>query len=97
MRERDPKLRARKIRDVRSKQGHIACEVCGFDFERVYGDRGAGYVECHHAVPLHVSGRTTTHLEDLVLLCANCHRMIHRFTPWLTPAELRAMVEARKG
>jgi 5-methylcytosine-specific restriction enzyme A len=96
-RERDPKLRARKIRDARTKRGHIACEVCAFDFERVYGDRGAGYAECHHVVPLHVSGPTITRLDDLILLCANCHRMIHRFTPWLTPDELRTMVEARIG
>jgi 5-methylcytosine-specific restriction protein A len=97
VRERDPALRAQKILDARTKRGHIACEVCSFDFERVYGDRGAGYVECHHAVPLHVSGPTTTYLDDLILLCANCHRMIHRFKPWLTPDELRTMVEARIG
>lgn len=97
-RERDPKLRAKKIRAARKDRGHIACEVCGFDFERAYGSRGAGYAECHHVVPLHVSGPTTTYLRDLVLLCANCHRMIHRRRPWLTPDELRTIVEtARSG
>jgi 5-methylcytosine-specific restriction protein A len=45
--------------------------VCGFDFEATYGARGARYTECHHAVPLHVSGKKTTRLVDLVLLCAN--------------------------
>ena len=96
-RERDPRLRERKIRDATTRHGHLACEVCGFDFERVYGSRGAGYAECHHVVPLHVSGPTTTYLDDLVLLCANCHRMIHRRRPWLTPDELRAVVDARIG
>jgi putative restriction endonuclease len=31
----------------------------------------------------------TTRLEDLALLCANCHRMIHRASPWLSVEELR--------
>lgn len=70
----------------------MACEGCGFDFGKVYGDRGAGYIECHHAVPLHASGETTTRLKDLVLLCSNYHRMIHRASLWLTPDELRDLV-----
>jgi 5-methylcytosine-specific restriction protein A len=67
-RERDPRLRERKLRDAMARHGRLACEVCGFDFERVYGDRGAGYAECHHVVPLHVSGPTITTLGDVVLL-----------------------------
>jgi 5-methylcytosine-specific restriction protein A len=93
-RERNPKLRRRKINDVLRRLGYLACEVCGFDFERTYGDRGTGYAECHHVVPLHVSGATTTRLRDLVILCANCHRMIHRGSQWLTPAELREIVQS---
>jgi 5-methylcytosine-specific restriction protein A len=87
-RERDPKLRARKIAAVRRSTGLIACEACGFDFAATYGDRGLDYIECHHRVPLHVSGPTTTKLADLVLVCSNCHRMIHRTKPWLTFEEL---------
>lgn len=92
VRERNPKLRAAKIDEALAQHGCVACEVCGFDFERTYGSRGTRYAECHHVVPLHASGETTTRLEDLAVLCANCHRMIHRGDPWLTPAELRALV-----
>lgn len=87
-RERDPKLRARKIRAARQAGQPIACEVCSFDFGVTYGTRGEGYIEVHHRVPLHASGRTTTTLRDLIMLCSNCHRMIHRGTPWLTVEEL---------
>lgn len=90
-RERDPKLRARKIAAVRKSTGRIACEACGFDFAATYGSRGEGFIECHHRLPLHVSGPTTTKLADLVLLCSNCHRMIHRTKPWLTFEELCAI------
>ncbi|MER7541550.1 HNH endonuclease [Spirillospora sp. NPDC127506] len=98
VRERDPKLRARKIDQARKLRDGLACEVCGFSFERTYGSRGADYIECHHVVPLHVSGETKTRLQDLALLCANCHRMIHRASPWPTPEQLRALVaEHRDG
>ena len=63
----------------------LACELCGFDFTVAYGDRGEGYIECHHIVPLHASGPTKTRPEDLILICANCHRIIHRRNPFLTP------------
>ncbi|RSN64672.1 HNH endonuclease [Actinomadura sp. WAC 06369] len=92
VRERDPKLRKRRIEQARKQHGDLACEVCGFDFERTYGPRGADYIECHHVVPLHVSGETKTRLQDLALLCANCHRMVHRASPWPTPEELRTLV-----
>lgn len=69
--------------------------LCGFDFVAAYGPHGEGYIECHHVIPLHASGEVKTRLEDLVLICANCHRMIHRRAPWLTPAQLRAFIDAQ--
>lgn len=91
-RERDPKLRARKIEAVLRSHGALSCEVCEFNFGATYGEVGGGYIEVHHVVPLHVFGETVTRLADLALLCSNCHRMIHRRMPWLTPEELRARV-----
>ncbi|KQY41864.1 HNH endonuclease [Cellulomonas sp. Root137] len=91
MRERDPKLRDAKIARARQSGRGLGCEVCGFDFAATYGTRGSGYVECHHVVPLHVTGRRKVRLEDLVLICANCHRMIHR-GPWLRPEELQELL-----
>ncbi|MER6826553.1 HNH endonuclease [Streptosporangium sp. NPDC000563] len=93
VRERDRKLRNRKIEQARKTNPDLACESCGFSFIRTYGARGADYIECHHVVPLHASGETRTRLEDLALLCANCHRMIHRAAPWPTPTELRRLIE----
>jgi 5-methylcytosine-specific restriction protein A len=95
-RERNKGLRKKKIESVLRKGGTLECESCGFDFEEVYGERGAGYVECHHVVPLHQAGEGKTKLSDLALICANCHRMIHRRAPWPTPGELRADIEARR-
>ncbi|MDF3288479.1 HNH endonuclease [Streptomyces silvisoli] len=95
-RERNRGLRKRKIEAVLRQGGTLACEACGFDFERQYGERGAGYIECHHVVPLHEAGEGRTKLADLALICANCHRVIHRQAPWPTPKQLREIVEARR-
>ncbi|MEW1722577.1 HNH endonuclease [Streptomyces sp. NPDC093109] len=94
-RERNKGLRKKKIASVLKRGGQLACEACGFDFEALYGDRGAGYIECHHVVPLHEAGEGRTKLSDLALICANCHRMIHRRAPWPTPGELRASIEQK--
>ncbi|WP_431892393.1 HNH endonuclease [Micromonospora haikouensis] len=96
-RERDVGIRKAKIASVLSKGLLLACEVCGFDFEQNYGTHGAGYIECHHRLPLHVSGPTRTRLADLALLCSNCHRMIHRFKEWLTVEDLKAIVTATRS
>ncbi|MGY2118913.1 HNH endonuclease [Nocardia gipuzkoensis] len=91
-RERDRRLRARKIADFLKTADRVRCEVCYFDFEAVYGPHGSNYIECHHVVPLHVSGETETRLADLILLCSNCHRMIHYRAQWLHPDDLRTLV-----
>ncbi|WKU45593.1 HNH endonuclease [Streptomyces sp. VNUA116] len=99
-RERDPKLRRRKIAHVQRLGQLLRCEVCAFDFGRSYGQLGEGYIEVHHVVPLHVSGLLETKLDDLALLCANCHRMCHRShlgESWRTPAGLRAEIEQASG
>lgn len=75
--ERDPKLVSEK-RKAAAATG-LVCEVCGFDFEATYGALGKGYIEVHHTKPVHtLLAGTKTKLDDLALLCANCHRMAHR-------------------
>lgn len=90
--ERRPALRAKKIRSVQARGERLSCESCGFDFEKIYGDRGQGFIECHHVEPLHQTGERSTTIKDLALLCSNCHRMIHRKPPWPTPSQLRDLI-----
>jgi hypothetical protein len=79
-RERDPQLIKRKKQQILEAEGRLACEICQFDFERRYGRAGSGVCEVHHRTPL--SQRTDagirTRLEDLAIVCANCHRMLHK-------------------
>ena len=48
--ERDPKAREKCI----SIFGPV-CSVCGFDFERTYGEIGKGFIHVHHLIPLALS------------------------------------------
>lgn len=71
------------------------CQVCGFDFESTYGSLGRNYIEVHHVNPLaEQDGEHIVNPEtDLVCLCANCHRMIHRnHNEVLTVDELRNII-----
>ena len=73
--ERDP-----KNRKIALEVHGTVCVICGFDFEKVYGERGMGFIEVHHTVPLssYDEEHTVNPETDLVPVCANCHRIIHR-------------------
>ncbi len=80
--ERNPSL-ARKVKKIHG----YACQACGFDFEMVYtGIPNRRYVEAHHLIPIStLKGQKVSRnpKTDFAVLCANCHRMIHRFeSPW---------------
>jgi 5-methylcytosine-specific restriction protein A len=92
-RERSSKLVKQKKDDARKRYRKLACEACGFDFAAYYGERGDGFIECHHTVPVKdLAPGARTKLSDLVLLCSNCHRIIHRRAPWLTMNQLMPLV-----
>jgi 5-methylcytosine-specific restriction protein A len=93
-RERNRKLVDSKRNQALKRYGKLVCEVCGFDFAVHYGDRGNGFIECHHTKPVTtlVEGHTT-HLDDLALVCSNCHRIIHRCRPWLSVSALKDLMK----
>lgn len=65
---------------AKQAQGYI-CKACGFDFEHTYGGIGREFIEAHHLTPLwELKGQRLTldPKKDFVVLCSNCHRMIHR-------------------
>ena len=95
-RERDAGLARKKKAAVDKATGALACEVCGFDFAATYGALGEGFAECHHVRPLHtLPTKRRTSLADLAIVCANCHRMLHRVKPFGTLESLRTVLAAR--
>lgn len=92
---RNPQLAA----DAKRRRNYT-CEVCAFNFVKHYGELGKEFAECHHKNPLSErpeetwTHEVTTALDDVAVVCANCHRMLHRRRPALKVEEL---IEIRRG
>jgi 5-methylcytosine-specific restriction enzyme A len=92
--ERNPRAVRKKKNKVLKECGKLECEVCGFDFVKFYGQLGYGFAECHHTVL--VSELTEEHkirLSDLAIVCANCHRMLHKSRPLISISDLRVIIK----
>ena len=94
IRERNPRLRQQAINNFLIENKTLHCEACKFNFEKKYGIHGKDFIECHHTIPLsQMKQGHKTKSEDLVLLCSNCHRMVHRGKKWLSLDELRKILK----
>lgn len=94
IRERSPSVSNKKKAEVLNKTGKLECEVCGFDFCKFYGELGKGMAECHHTKPVsELKKGEKTKLSDLSILCANCHRIIHRSKPILSIDQLKDIIK----
>jgi hypothetical protein len=92
-RERVPKVIKLAKERFLHIHGKLFCEVCGFDFKEHYGDLGEGYIEGHHTIPIsEMAEDAETKVEDIALVCANCHRMLHRKRPWLSITTLKGVL-----
>jgi 5-methylcytosine-specific restriction protein A len=93
LRERNSSAVRRKKTQILKQTGKLACEACGFDFGEFYGKLGVGFAECHHTVPLsYVNQRKIMRMSDLTIVCANCHRILHRIRPWLQVKQLKDLI-----
>ena len=91
--ERDPDARAECV----AHYGTV-CQICSFDFGEAYGDIGVGFIHVHHINPLSESPSESEvdPVTDLLPVCPNCHAMLHRRRPVLSPEELRAKLAKRR-
>jgi 5-methylcytosine-specific restriction enzyme A len=93
--ERNRKLRKALITS-RAKIGKLTCDMCrqqSITSNPVLED---ACFEAHHNVPLSTSTERSTRLADMALLCACCHRLLHRAIStekhWLTTLEARKIL-----
>jgi hypothetical protein len=77
--ERNSTLRRASLMHWTRRLGRIRCLACSFDFERRYGTHGRGFIEMHHrSLFANTRAPRLVKAEDLVPLCSNCHRMVHK-------------------
>jgi hypothetical protein len=94
--ERSSKLRNYAIHYF-TKEEHISCQCCSFDFENFYGTEiGKGFIEIHHTKPIFqyedddIENTLENAVKNLTPVCSNCHRMIHR--NWSKPLEIQYLI-----
>jgi predicted HNH restriction endonuclease len=57
------------------------CSVCDFNFEKIYGGIGEGFIHVHHLVEIHTKKGEeykVDPIKDLIPVCPNCHAMLHK-------------------
>lgn len=84
----------RRAKEIWShKSDGMRCSICSFSFFEVYGEVGEDFIEAHHSMPVSsLEPDTIVKPSDLVPVCSNCHRMLHRRRPWLTVSQLKSIV-----
>ena len=77
------------------------CQVCGMNFEEVYGEMGRDFIHVHHIVPISEIGQSyqVDPIKDLVPVCPNCHAMLHKGIDGrvLTVEELKKIIKEAKN
>lgn len=90
-RERSPQLR-HQLLELRKQVTSLRCELCECSAHPNLEEFSDAMFEAHHQIPLEL-GLRKTKVADLALLCANCHRIVHRvmrtYRKWLTVEDVK--------
>ena len=96
--ERDRRF-VQQVRERYKNQhgGLLRCEVCGRIPAESYGpENGERCIEAHHKVPIEqLQPDSTTHLADMAMVCACCHRVIHSQRPCLSIEEVKGLLNGQ--
>lgn len=93
VRERNQKLIKKAKAKLIKVNGALYCEVCTFDFAKVYGTLGENFIEAHHMKPVsEMTDDEKTNIDDLAMVCSNCHSMLHRTKSWIRKEDLKKIL-----
>ena len=70
--------------------GYI-CQVCEFNFEKIYGEIGKDFIHVHHIVDISTIGKNykVDPIKDLIPVCPNCHAMLHKKVPAFSVEDIK--------
>jgi 5-methylcytosine-specific restriction protein A len=70
------------------------CYICGFNFDKIFGEIGKGFIHVHHLIPLAEINQEyeVDPVKDLRPVCPNCHAMIHKKNPPFTIEEIKNLL-----
>lgn len=94
-RSRDRRLRKKML--AQTSDAQLVCSICNFVAPPLQRPLRESFFEAHHVRPLSdAKGVTSTRVADMSLLCAGCHRFIHRLIAlekrWMSITEARAVL-----
>ncbi|TIL38589.1 HNH endonuclease [Mesorhizobium sp.] len=93
-RERNPRIRKRLL--ATRMPGGFSCDICDQSFDYLPHLLREAAFEIHHIVPIAEIGERHARLADMALVCACCHRLIHRLIAqrgvWLSISDARAHI-----
>lgn len=96
-RERNPKVRKLLIK-ARLKTGPLICDMCVEPCVAPETTLHDAMFEAHHLTPISAAPVRITRPKDVALLCANCHRILHRAISlqkrWIGIAEGQKLLKA---
>ena len=99
-RERSSTIR-RKLLDKRESEGGLSCDMCDCVPSSTNPDLAESIFEAHHIIPLAEATERLTKVKDMALLCASCHRLIHKAISiekrWLSIVEARALLRCQRN
>lgn len=91
--ERKFRERNRTLIDIKKLNSDYICEVCGMIFEKKYGKIGEKYIIAHHLITIGSRKKSVkTTLDDIALVCSNCHDMLHKKKPPYEIDKLKRML-----
>jgi len=94
--ERNSQARDKCLSHYKKKNGGaIKCEICGFDFGKIYGEQFSDKIHVHHLLELSAIGEeyVVDPINDLLPICPNCHLIAHSRTPAYKPKEIKEMLK----
>jgi hypothetical protein len=97
--ERD-KAFAKRVKSYKKSKngGKLVCEACDLDPVKLYGAEGERCLEAHHLIPIEqLQPDSITRVEEMAVVCASCHRIIHSQKPCIPVADLRATLTAARA
>jgi 5-methylcytosine-specific restriction enzyme A len=91
------KIERNRTASKNAKKFHgTACQACDLQFAERYGPIGEGFIEAHHLKPIGTleEGKPVRYdiAADFAVLCANCHRTIHRTADPSNLTDFKALI-----
>lgn len=90
-------VRNPRLRVVAKKAWGLTCYCCGFNFEEFYGSVAKGLAIVHHLDLFdgRATQRRVTAVQDVRVVCANCHYVIHARCSPIHVDDLKRMISRR--